>query len=81
MKAAELSLVEKLQAITDDQKPSMTKMERSQAKAFVDELITLPMNFAKLRQKTFYGCPDTLSSFRPTVWKVLLNYLVASNLL
>lgn len=76
MLPSQVSLVERLQGITEAEKSSYTKFEMAQANAFVEELITLPMNLKKLRQKTFNGCPDTLPDFRPTIWKIFLNYLV-----
>lgn len=78
MLASSVSLVERLQAVTEAEKSSYTKFELAQAKGFMEELITLPMNPRKLRKKTFAGCPDTLHDFRPTIWKILLNYLVAA---
>lgn len=67
-------LVERLQK--EIEQAQLSKNEKQEGNMFLDELLTIPLDQRRLRELAYKGCPDSIRGIRPTVWKVLLGYLV-----
>jgi uncharacterized protein YqkB len=68
------SPVERLMESLD--KSALPKKIKEHSQAFLDELMTIPLNQKRFREMVYKGAPDTVLGFRPLAWKILLNYLV-----